>query len=302
MGNDGGSIPKRRELVQEAARNPTAAELKEKQLEHQEHHWSHDPLTGKPLASPVVSDALGRLYNKDAIIEYLLPADADEDNNHAIRRAEQDTFLNGVVKRLKDVVEVRFEVDPGVAADSSARREKWICPVTHKELGAATKTVYLVPCGHAFAEAAVREVARDERRCLQCDTPHAPNDVIPILPTLETEVARLMLRVKTLKEQGLAHSLKKDKGESSKKRKKDAVEAKQSAKHASNKKGDKTNGIKDAATASLTARVLAEQDERNKKRKLAGNDNIDSLFTKKNAGDRGGKNVDFMTRGYAIGR
>jgi hypothetical protein len=72
MGNDGGSIPKRSELVKEAAKALTSAQLKEAQNEQQEYGWTTDPLTRKTLARPVVSDAAGVLYNKDSIIEYLL--------------------------------------------------------------------------------------------------------------------------------------------------------------------------------------------------------------------------------------
>lgn len=58
------------------------------------------------------------------------------------------------------------------------------------------------------------------------------------------------------------------------------------------------NGIKNSATASLTARVLNEENEKNKKRKMMGrNENIDSLFTKDK---KGGAKGDFMTRGFSI--
>ena len=56
--------------------------------------------------------------------------------------------------------------------------------------------------------------------------------------------------------------------------------------------------IKNAETASLTAKVLAEQEERNKRRKLGANDNVKSLFSNKNGMDE--KHLDFMTRGFSI--
>ena len=58
------------------------------------------------------------------------------------------------------------------------------------------------------------------------------------------------------------------------------------------------SNIKNANTASLTAKVLAEQEERNKRRKLGTNDNVKSLFSSKNGMDE--KHVDFMTRGFSI--
>jgi hypothetical protein len=58
------------------------------------------------------------------------------------------------------------------------------------------------------------------------------------------------------------------------------------------------NGLKNSATASLTARVLNEENEKKKKRKMMGNnENIDSLFTKDK---KGGAKADFMTRGFSI--
>ncbi|KAK3049986.1 hypothetical protein LTS18_012650, partial [Coniosporium uncinatum] len=195
MGNDGGSIPTRRELVKEAARNPTTAELKETRREQQEYLW---------------------LYNKDTIIEHLLPSEDDRS------KAEAEKILQGAVKSLRDVVEVQFEVD---TSDTSSKKETWVCLITNKTVGPGAKAVYLVPCGHAFAGAAVREVSGE--KCLQCNEPYASNDVIPLLPTEETDIARLSLRAQTLKEKGLTHSLKKAPG-SSKKRKKNAdVEEKQ---------------------------------------------------------------------------
>lgn len=129
-----------------------------------------------------------------------------------------------------------------------------------------------------------------------------------------------MARGQKLAEQGLTHSLKKAPG--SKKRKKNAtaegvadapgtiepaglVVPKQSSdsKNLSNTSTSvpntaSGNGIKNAATSSLTARVLAEENEKKKRRKMmGGNENLDSLFSKKTGGS---KNRDFMTRGFSI--
>ncbi|KAH7139021.1 Rtf2 RING-finger-domain-containing protein [Dendryphion nanum] len=328
MGNDGGSIPKRRELVKEAAKALNTTQLKEVQTEQQAHAWSTDPLTRKPLARPVVSDSAGTLYNKDSVIEYLLLPEDEA------RKAEMEKVLGGRVKGLKDVVEVKFEIDAGgesalvESGGSTGRREKWVCGITGKELGPGTKAVYLVPCGHAFAGSVVKEVLGEV--CLQCNEPYAENDVIPILPTLPTDIARLSLRTKTLKEKGLTHALKKAPG--SKKRKKNAVEKeetngngtthsssmpkpkekdtsseeekrnKEKTKSAPSTNGGASNGIKNASTASLTKKVLEEQDERNKRRKLEQNANVKSLFSSRDAGPRAGNSADYMTRGFSIGK
>jgi len=88
-----------------------------------------------------------------------------------------------------------------------------------------------------------------------------------------------------LRENGLTHSLKKDKSQAKKKRKADAVvdgsgdgkkrdedSKNRKAEHIKSTKADisaRVSGINNAMTASLTAKVLEEQEERNKRRKLA---------------------------------
>jgi hypothetical protein len=327
MGNDGGSIPTRRELVKEAAKALTTQQVKEVQNEQQEHAWSNDPLTRKPLARPVVSDSAGVLYNKDSIIEYLLsdPSDA--------KRTEADNILQGRVSSLKDVVEVKFEIDTAAGArntllgsnGSTGRSERWVCNIANVELGPATKAVYLVPCGHAFAGSVVKEVSGET--CLQCNEPYAENDVIPILPTVATDVARLNLRIKGLRERGLTHALKKAPG--SKKRKKGAEKEASAITSAGTATGDlpptppkdsseydktaskkkekvsvpkTSDGIKNASTAFITKKVLEEQEERNKRRKLAQNDNVKSLFSNRSEAPDKNKSADYMFRGFSLGK
>ena len=156
MGNDGGSIPTRRELVKEAARDLSTTQVKEIQTEQQEHYWSTCALSHQPLVSPVVSDALGTLYNKDAVLSHLISV-GNEEKQELEARGEA---FKDPLRSLRDLVEVKFEKE----ADSS----KWACPVTGKRLGPGVKAIYLVPCGHAFSESAMKEMPGDV--CLQAST------------------------------------------------------------------------------------------------------------------------------------
>lgn len=318
MGNDGGSIPTRRELVKNAVRNPNTSELKASQLEAQTYAWTYCPLSNRPLAAPIVSDCAGTLYNKDTILEQLLPKD---DDVPASIIKEKEDILQGRVKGLRDVVEVKFTVS------KEGKDEKKICPITSKELGPGTRSVYLVPCGHAFSEVAIREVA--EETCVQCNEAYTSQNVIPILPLAKEDVAKLATRAAKLKETGLTHSLKKAPGGRKRKKHAEADAAADEGKAATtngapevlpekfksrfaengttnpqSRSGTATpiaSGIKNAVTASLTSRVLEEQEERNKRRKLGLNDNLKSLFsssTGNNAHEQ--KGGDFMTRGYSI--
>ena len=171
---------------------------------------------------------------------------------------------------------------------------------------------------------------------LQCNEPYAENDVIPILPTAPADIARLSLRMKTLKEKGLTHSLKKASGSKKRKRNaekeasavdtKQAEEAKTKDEHEENildkparlllstssprpqaepaasksTSGTVPTGIKNAATASLTAKVLEEQETRNKRRRVETNENLKSLFSSRDPKQPSGKSSDFMTRGFSI--
>lgn len=134
--------------------------MKEAQREQLEHYWTTDPLSHKPLLRPIVSDSVGNLYNKDSILKYLIGAEDDDISS----KADCDEILQGRVKGLKDVVELKFEVDTESDA-TKGNGERWICPVTTKQLGPTVKSVYIVPCGHVFAEEAVREMKGDT--CLQ---------------------------------------------------------------------------------------------------------------------------------------
>ena len=131
--------------------------------------------------------------------------------------------------------------------------------------------------------------------------------MISILPIIPAEKDRLSKRAASLKEQGLAHSLKKASSSSKKKRKKELADTGAEAdsqftkvltipKASSGLVSSKT-GLKNAATASLTARVLAEEEAKAKRRKLEGNKNLNSLFS---SGTKGPiKDGDFMTRGHS---
>jgi len=141
---------------------------------------------------------------------------------------------------------------------------------------------------------------------LQCNEPCRSENVIPILPASQPDKDHLGKRIQGLKEQGLTHSLKKAAGSCKKKRKNaNLEEASEGADNAALAKGRTNNpvagpesNIKNQETASLTTKVLAEQEERNKRRKLGANENVKSLFSSKNGMDE--KHVDFMTRGFSI--
>lgn len=275
MGNDGGSIPKRRELVKEAARNPTVSELKATALESLSHAWTHDPLSSEPLdMENVASDWRGRLYNYESILKGLIPSEVDPEAEEKANGHDM-TFSSTGIKSLRDIVRLNFKRYKPADAKS---KETWACPVSLKELGPATKAVYIVPCGHVFAELAMKEITDQEHNCPECSGLFEDQDIIPILPIEEAELARLSKRMETLRAQGLTHSRKADKSNKKKKRKAEEQDANgtsdtktqsKASKRQKEETGSRSGGINNPITASLTAKVLAEQEQRNKRRKMA---------------------------------
>lgn len=155
MGNDGGSIPTRRELVKSSAAALSTTQVKEIQTEQQEYYWSTCALSHQRLSLPIVSDALGTLYNKDAVIDYLLDVGKQGGEVKKGELEKRGEAFKDRLRGLRDVVEVRFHTEEAEGI------QRWVCPVTGKPLGPGTRAVYLVPCGHAFGEAVFKEMPGD---------------------------------------------------------------------------------------------------------------------------------------------
>lgn len=198
-----------------------------------------------------------------------------------------------------------------------------MCPITSKQLGPSVKAVYLVPCGHAFSQEAIKEMKSDGK-CVQCGTAYEERDIVPILPSTENDKAQVLERLELLRTLGLTHALKRASG--SKKRKAigepksdtlasgphEGMERERDRKPKGPMNGalrsgtpqsgastpKPSSGIKDTAIANLTARVLHEEETRKKRRQE--NDNINSLYTKKTNDTEKKNNDDFMTRGFSI--
>ncbi|CAZ81621.1 unnamed protein product [Tuber melanosporum] len=298
MGNDGGSIPTRRELVKSPTKQKTHSQLRDTNAQTQTYHWTTCPLSKRPLSEPIVSDSAGVLYNKDSIIEWLLKG--------VEAFGDGEEVLEGRIHSLKDVVEVKFE-------------EGRICPVSRKELGPGTKAVYLVPCGHAFSESAVKEVG--EGVCLKCDEAYTGDNIVSINPTAPEDLQQLKTRMEKLVEKGLTHALKS--AGKTRKRKKDKTGKNGDTKTGGNaidpavpaapaatagtaaggsgsggNSNSSTGSIKNTLAAGLTSKVLGDERVNKKRRKVEMSDNLKSLFSKEENTKLG--KSDFMSRGYSI--
>ncbi|ODQ68273.1 DUF602-domain-containing protein [Nadsonia fulvescens var. elongata DSM 6958] len=203
MGNDGGSIPTRRELVKDSTLGPTTAQIFEKNQMNAEYFWKTCLLSNKKLEEPLVSDYRGNIYNKTAIIEWLL-----EKKTRGLGKEGQTTsekFPKGAmivqhINSMKDVVEVKLSRD---------KEGNWICPLSYKEVDSmGVRFGYLVPCGHGFTDNAIRQLDDPEGRCPECSEKFSLDDFIVLNPLKTEDREQLENRMDSLTAKGLTHSLK----------------------------------------------------------------------------------------------
>jgi hypothetical protein len=159
MGCDGGTIPKREELV----RTKKNKEKNAKEIENAA-KWNNCHLSQENLQTPIVTDMMGYLYNKDTLIEYLL---------------ERSKYEAGpsYIKTLKDVKELNLTPNPGYKANQSENgdnfcdlnRSRWICPITGLEMNGIYKFYANFSCGCVIADRAFKTMQSKETTCLKCD-------------------------------------------------------------------------------------------------------------------------------------
>lgn len=88
MGCDGGSIPRRCEMVQEK----TKKEYKDKNM-HRKAKWYNCAITQEILKEPIVSCKKGKLYNKEAVLEHILKINQSKVADH-IKKTKHIKTLN----------------------------------------------------------------------------------------------------------------------------------------------------------------------------------------------------------------
>ncbi|XP_049873979.1 replication termination factor 2 [Pectinophora gossypiella] len=171
MGCDGGTIPRRDELV----RMKKKPEQKDKDAERS-FKWRNCALSQQPLQQPIVACGLGRLYSKSSVLEALLDKETKPESiNH--------------IKNLKDIKDLKLTNNPaykatehteGAVGDGSA---PYICPISGLEMTGKFRFVFLWSCGCVLAERALKEVKGSV--CHMCQQPYTDNDVIVLNGTEE---------------------------------------------------------------------------------------------------------------------
>lgn len=166
MGCDGGTIPTRDELVK----------LKKKPEQADKHmarmaKWLHCAITQEPLREPIVTCELGRLYNKESILEYLLDKSTCDSADH-IRTLKDTRVLNLTENPVFG--DRAKKVNKGGYVDLQA--VPFICPVIGIEMNGLYKFCMIWTCGCVISEKALKEVK--SAVCHKCGVPFNNDEII----------------------------------------------------------------------------------------------------------------------------
>lgn len=200
MGCDGGTIPKRDELV----RKKKKAEQKDK-VAQRSFLWRHCNISQTPLHDPVVACGLGRLYNKDALIMALLD-----------KTMLPETAAH--IKSLKDVKELKLTHNTSYEASIDKgdqyvdhQSSPYICPVIGHEMNGNFKFCFSWGCGCVVSERAMKQLKSN--LCHKCQSPVAAEDVVIINPDgedLDLMKTRMEARQAKIKAEKKSKKIKKE--------------------------------------------------------------------------------------------
>jgi len=186
MGCDGGTIPTRDELV----RLKKKPEQKDKNAERA-FRWRHCAISQETLVKPIVACELGRLYNKETILEFLI------DKSKFEEVASQFDHLRGL-KDIKELIltdnpEVRQRgAEKGDGAFIDTAKSEYICPVVGIEMSGKYRFCFIWTCGCVTSERAIKEVKSDV--CHKCGKTYKDEDVI-LMNGSEPEIEDLRTRM-----------------------------------------------------------------------------------------------------------
>nr|XP_021139329.1 protein RTF2 homolog isoform X2 [Columba livia] len=137
--------------------------------------WYYCALSQEKLCRPIVACELGRLYNKDAVIEFLLDKSPDKTPMEAASH----------IKSIKNVTELKLADNPAWSGDKESikgdkyddiQSARFICPVVGLEMNGRHRFCFLRNCGCVFSERALKEIKSEV--CHKCGVPFQEEDVI----------------------------------------------------------------------------------------------------------------------------
>ncbi|EFP03312.1 hypothetical protein CRE_28280 [Caenorhabditis remanei] len=173
MGADGGTIPKRCELVQQKKK-------KEKLDKHVKNatKWRNCQLTQLPLKKPVIACRFGKLYNKEDVINAIL--------SKTISKSAAASHIKGP----RDFVELKLSDNKDfkkgdVKGDdyNDVNQTEFICPITNVPMNGIQSFLVNWQCGCVYSEKAQQEVK--SANCHVCGGPYDATKMVILNPEPE---------------------------------------------------------------------------------------------------------------------
>ncbi|KAF8367121.1 tads-1 [Pristionchus pacificus] len=165
MGADGGTIPKRCELIKKKKKS----EKLDKNMKNAA-KWRTCQMSQQKLKKPIVADRLGRMYSKEAVIEAIL--------NKTIPQSCDVKEL-----RLTDNKDFKDTDKKGGDAYDDANQTPFLCPVTTTPMNGVNLFVFNWKCGCVVSEKAIQEVKSEN--CHGCGGVWKEEDAVILFPNDE---------------------------------------------------------------------------------------------------------------------
>lgn len=252
---------------------------------------------------PVVSCALGKLYNKDALLEYLLDKSAYGDGEKICGHVRSlkvrfpvslSTPAPWCSFNWQDVKTLKLTPNPTPPSPSADPLDhaRFICPLTLKEMNGQQPFVYISPCGCVLSSAGFKALSSGSgsgakegelEMCPQCATKFSRStDVVTLNPGVDEE-EKMMERLLVKRAQEKKEKKSNGNGKKRKKEGEDAPAEKPA------KKAAPVSSVHPSVTASVASSLAMEE----AKRKASMSDAVKSLY-----GDGKKKTKEtFMTMG-----
>ncbi|CCF55734.1 hypothetical protein KAFR_0A02990 [Kazachstania africana CBS 2517] len=195
MGNDGGSINKHSNLKLSLGREDEKINDEDLSQFNTTSRWKYCRLSNKQLELPIVSDYKGNLYNKEAILEWLLSQKKNEYTHSQIEQLKH-------IRKLNDVVELHNLEEIKVGKEVASLK----CSFGEDVFGSNSKTfIYLAKCGDVLPISTVK-IQSNGNKCPACAKKFEPIDIIQLNPTSKLDLDKLEKRYKDLQINGFYHN------------------------------------------------------------------------------------------------
>ncbi|VDM25269.1 unnamed protein product [Toxocara canis] len=259
MGADGGTIPKRCELV----KNKKKKEKVDKNVKNAS-RWRLCRLSQQPLQKPIVACRLGGLYNKEAVLNAILLK--------TIRENEAAKHIRGLrdIKELKLCDNKEYKETGADKGDSykDYNVAPYCCPVSGLAMNGNHTFMVNWRCGCVISEKAIEEVKSDV--CHSCGGPFDRDDLVVLNPPEELRrIYETRLEEEREKKSKKNHNKEGVSDESKSKKTQIATASESTPKHKAEKRKLASSSIQDDKNASLVYKSLFTTCEEAKRRPKA---------------------------------